>query len=80
LIIVSLSIRAVADFIITQPFFAYSSPLGGYANSSSAVISTHIFGVSGWLVVVAMLVFVVMIHKSMNEFPVISPGNNTKHF
>ncbi len=80
LIIVSLSIRAVADFIITKPFYVYSSPLDGYANSSSAGILTHIFSLSGWLVVVAMLVFIVMIHKSMNEFPVIPTGNNANHF
>jgi hypothetical protein len=77
LIIVSLSIRAVADFIITRPLFPYSSPLGEYAHSSLVGILTYFFSLSGWLVVVAMIVFVIMIRKSMNEVAMIPTGSNS---
>jgi hypothetical protein len=77
LIIVSLSIRAVADFIITRPLFPYSSPLGEYAHSSLVGILTYFFSLSGWLVVVAMIVFVIMIHKSMSEVAMIPTGSNS---
>jgi hypothetical protein len=73
LIIISLSIRALADFIIAQPFYAYSS--SGCAYSSSLYMLKYFFGLSGWLIVAAMLVFVIMIHKSMEEVATI-PGNS----
>jgi hypothetical protein len=72
LIILSLSIRALADFIISQP--------GEYAYSHSLRMLTYFFGFSGWLIVVAMVVFVVTIHKSMKEVSMM-PGNiNTNLF
>ncbi len=76
LIIISLSIRTIADFIIAQPFYAYSSSFG-YAYSSSIRMLTYFFGLSGWLIIAAMLVFVIMIHKSMNEVATMPGGSNT---
>jgi hypothetical protein len=67
LIIISLSVRAIADFSTAQPFYAYSLTLAMYEHTSSVRMLTYLFGLSGWLVVVAMLVFVITIHKSMNE-------------
>jgi hypothetical protein len=64
LIIISLIIRAVGDFILVQPL---SSSSLGYIQISSPQILTYFFGSSGWLVVAAMLFFVIMIHKSMKE-------------
>jgi hypothetical protein len=55
LIIISLSIRAVADFVIAQPFYSYSSLW--YAYSSSLRMLTYFFGLSGWLIIATMLVF-----------------------
>jgi hypothetical protein len=75
LIILSLSIRAFGDFVLTR-----GSPLS-YYSSSLRQQDTWIFmlpellkyslGLSGWLVVAAMFVFVVMIHKSMKELKTI---------
>ena len=64
LIIISLSIRAVGDFILTQPL---SSSSLEYIRNSSHQILTYFFSLSGWFIVAAMLVFVIMIHKSMKE-------------
>ena len=77
LIIISLSVRAIADFITAQSFYAYSSPLAMYEHTFLVRMLTYLFGLSGWLVVVAMLVFVIMIHKSMNEVAVMPGGSNT---
>ena len=75
LIIISLSLRTIADFITAQPFYAYSPTL---EHTSSISVLKYLFGLSGWLVVVAMLAFVIMIHKSMNEVIVTSgSGSNT---
>ena len=63
LIIMSLIIRVVGDFILAQPL--YSSL--GYIWSSSLRILTYFFGLSGWLIVAAMSAFVIMMHKSMKE-------------
>ena len=65
LIIISLGIRAIGDFILTGPLS--SSPSLNYIRSSVPQILTYSFGLSGWLIVGAMLVFVIMIHKSMRE-------------
>jgi ABC-type microcin C transport system permease subunit YejE len=77
LIIISLSIRAVGDFILAQPSSSSSSL--GYIQSSSSQIVTYFLGLSGWFIVAAMLVFVVMIHKSMKEVGPL-PRNNTNPF
>ena len=63
LIILSLSIRAIGDFVMTQssphslvPFHLYQS-----------IIILHFFGLSSWFIVAAMLIFVIMIHRSLSE-------------
>lgn len=61
LIIISLGMRAAGDYILAQP----SSP-SEYALSSHHML-TYFFGLSGWLIVAAMLAFVTMIHKSMRS-------------
>jgi hypothetical protein len=75
LIIISLSIRAVGDFILTQPL---SSSSLEYIRNSSPQILTYFFGLSGWFIVAAMLVFVIMIHKSMKEIDPV-PRNQSKN-
>ena len=62
LIILSLSIRAIGDFAMTQssppsliPFHLYQS-----------IIILHFFGLSSWFIVAAMLIFVIMIHRSLS--------------
>jgi hypothetical protein len=78
LIIISLSIRAVGDFILAQPPLP-SSFLEYYIGSSSLQILTYSFSLSGWFIVVAMLIFVIMIHKSMKEVDPL-PSSNTNPF
>jgi hypothetical protein len=73
LIIISLIIRAVGDFILVQPL---SSSSLGYIQISSPQILTYFFGSSGWLVVAAMLFFVIMIHKSMKEVDPLPSATN----
>ena len=63
LIILSLSIRAVGDFILAQ-LLSFPS---GHIRSSSLQILKYSFGLSGWIIVLAILVFVIMIHKSMKQ-------------
>ena len=74
LIIISLCIRTVGDFILAQP-----SSFLGHTGGSSPQIFTYSFGLSGWFVVVAMLVFVMMIHKSMKQVDPL-PSSNTNLF
>jgi hypothetical protein len=74
LIIISLCIRAVGDLILAQPS-SFLEHIGG----SSPQIFTYSFGFSGWFVVVAMLVFVMMIHKSMKQVDPL-PSSNTNLF
>jgi hypothetical protein len=78
LISISLGIRTVADFTIEQPFYSYS--FLEYAHGSSLHILTYLFGLSGWLVIAAILVFVIMIHKSMKEVATIPGNSNTSPF
>jgi hypothetical protein len=61
LIIISLGMRAAGDYILAQP----SSP-SEYDLSLHHMLA-YFFGLSGWLIVVAMLAFVTMIHKSMRS-------------
>ena len=77
LIIISLGVRATADFITEQAFYAHSLTLAMSEHTSSISVLTYLFGLSGWLVVAAMLAFVIMIHKSMKEVAVVSGGSNT---
>jgi hypothetical protein len=76
LIIISLSLRVIADFITAQPYYSNSSTLAIYEHISLARVLTYLFGLSGWLVVVAMIAFVIMIHKSMNEAALVPGGGN----
>jgi hypothetical protein len=75
LLIISLIIRAVGDFILVQPL---SSSSLGYIRISLPQVLTYFFGLSGWFIVAAMLVFVIMIHKSMKEVDPL-PSNNTNN-
>ena len=75
LIIISLSLRVIADFITAQPYYSNSSTLAIYEHISLAGVLTYLFGLSGWLVVVAMIAFVIMIHKSMNQVA-LKPGDS----
>jgi hypothetical protein len=72
-----LGVRTIADFITAQPFYAHSLTLGTPEHTSSISVLTYLFGMSGWLVVVAMLAFVIMIHNSMKEVAVVSGGGNS---
>jgi hypothetical protein len=74
LIIISLCIRTVGDFILAQP-----SSFLGHTWGSSPQIFTYSLGLSGWFIVVAMLVFVMMIHKSMRQVDLL-PSSNTNLF
>ena len=77
LIIISLGVRATADFIAAQAFYAHSLTVAMSEHMSSISVLTYLFGLSGWLVVVAMLAFVIMIHNSMKEVSVVSGGGNS---
>ena len=50
LIIISLGVRATADFITAQPFYVYSLTLAMSEHTSSISVLTYLFGLSGWLV------------------------------
>ena len=76
LIILSLSIRAVGDFVLAQ---LLSSSPSEYIQSSSLQILKYSFGLSGWIIVLAILVFVIMIHKSMKQVNPL-PSSNTNPF
>jgi hypothetical protein len=76
LIILSLSIRAVGDFVLAQ---LLSSSPSEYIRSSSLQILKYSFGLSGWIIVLAILVFVIMIHKSMKQVNPL-PSSNTNPF
>lgn len=68
LIILSLSIRAIGDFVFTQssPYLApTSSHL--YQPIIILLLQQHFFGLSSWFIVVAMFIFVIMIHRSLGE-------------
>jgi len=79
LTIISLSIRAVGDFFLIQPLSSSYSFSLWHIQSFSPPIFKYFLGLSGWLIVAAMLVFVVMIHKSMKEVDPL-PKNNTNPF
>jgi hypothetical protein len=83
LIILSLSIRAFGDFILTQ-----GSSLSYYSSSLQQQdtwilllpqILKYSLALSGWLVVAAMFVFVVMIHKSMKELKTMETRKGRKN-
>jgi len=64
LIILSLGIRAIGDFVLTQsssPYLVLSPFL------YQQTIIQHFYGLSSWFVVAAMLIFVIIIHRSLSE-------------
>lgn len=63
LIVLSLSIRAIADFVMTQSSPPSLVPFQLY----KPIILLHFFGLSSWFIVAAMLIFVIMIHRSLSE-------------
>jgi len=66
LIILSLSIRAIGDFVFTQSstFFA---PTSSYLYQPIIILQQHFFGLSSWFIVASMFIFVIMIHRSLGE-------------
>jgi hypothetical protein len=70
LITLSLCLRGLADFMLipNNSVFSFSS-LQESMWSPLSVALRYTLGLSGWLVVVAMFVFVGMLHKSMNKAP-----------
>jgi hypothetical protein len=66
LIILSLSIRAIGDFVFTQssPSLAPTSSLL-YQPIIILLLQQHFFGLSSWFIVAAMFIFVIMIHRSL---------------
>ena len=78
LIILSLSIRAVGDFVVGADC-CLLSPSEYLRSSSSLQILKYSFGLSGWIIVLAILVFVIMIHKSMKQVNPL-PSSNTNPF
>ena len=79
LTIISLSIRAAGDFFLILPSSSPYSFSLWYIQSSSPLIFKYFLGLSGWFIVAAILVFVVMIHKSMKEVDPL-PRKNAKSF
>lgn len=57
-VISALIIRTVGDFVVLELEFGLKKEL----------IFQYLFGFSGWLVVLALFVFAVMLHKSMDSF------------
>ncbi len=62
LIVLSLCMRVGGDLLLGQPLSSYSED----ALNSYRVLS-YFFSMSGWIVVAAMFVFVIMIKRSMKE-------------
>ena len=63
LIILALGIRAIGDFVLTQSSSPYLVlPPFLYQQT----IIQHFYGLSSWFVVAAMLIFVIIIHKSLS--------------
>ncbi len=62
LIVISLCMRAGGDLLLGQPLSSYSEDV-----LNSHRILSYFFSMSGWIVVAAMFVFVVMIKRSMGE-------------
>ena len=67
LIILSLSIRAIGDFVFTQSS-PYLAPTSSHLYQPIIILlQQHFFGLSSWFIVVAMFIFVIMIHRSLGE-------------
>ena len=67
LIILSLSIRAIGDFVFTQSS-TYFAPTSSHLYQPIIIIlQQHFFGLSSWFIVAAMFIFVIMIHRSLGQ-------------
>lgn len=68
LIILSLSIRAIGDFVFTQSS-PYLAPTSSHLYQPIIIIllQQYFFGLSSWFIVAAMFIFVIMIHRSLGE-------------
>lgn len=67
LIILSLSIRAIGDFVFTQSS-PYLAPTSSHIYQPIIILlQQHFFGLSSWLIVAAMFIFVIMIHRSLGQ-------------
>ena len=69
LIILSLSIRAIGDFVFIQssPYLAPTSSSSHLYQPIIILLQQHFFGLSSWFIVAAMFIFVIMIHRSLGE-------------
>ncbi|HKG41810.1 MAG TPA: hypothetical protein VKA98_06705 [Nitrososphaeraceae archaeon] len=66
LIILSLSIRAIGDFVFTQSS-TYFTPTSSHLYQPIIILQQHFFGLSSWFIVASMFIFVIMIHRSLGE-------------
>jgi hypothetical protein len=66
LIILSLSIRAIGDFVFTQSS-TYFAPTSSHLYKPIIILQQHFFGLSSWFIVASMFIFVIMIHRSLGE-------------
>lgn len=67
LIILSLSIRAIGDFVFTQSS-PYLAPTSSHIYQPIIILlQQHFFGLSSWFIVAAMFIFVIMIHRSLGK-------------
>ncbi len=66
LIILSLSIRAIGDFVFTQSS-TYFAPTSSHLYQPVIILQQHFFGLSSWFIVASMFIFVIMIHRSLGE-------------
>ena len=68
LIILSLSIRAIGDFVFTQSS-PYLAPTSSHLHQPIIILlqQQHFFGLSSWFIVAAMFIFVIMIHRSLGQ-------------
>ena len=66
LIILSLSIRAIGDFVFIQSS-TYFAPTSSHLYQPIIILQQHFFGLSSWFIVASMFIFVIMIHRSLGE-------------
>jgi hypothetical protein len=66
LIILSLGLRGLGDYVLSHDSFSSFSSLQGNTWAHLSIVLKYSLGLSGWLIVAAMFVFVGMVHKSMN--------------
>ena len=67
LIILSLSIRAIGDFVFIQSSPYLASTSSHLYQPIIILLQQHFFGLSSWFIVAAMFIFVIMIHRSLGE-------------